>query len=63
MERVGTRVSAAAQSQCPQSVNCDWLAVAILESSKEVSVGIKRVYLSVAEITNKNISAELAKGE
>jgi hypothetical protein len=60
---VGIRVPAAAQSERPQPIDSERLAFSISESTEEISVGIERVYLPIAEIANKNISAELAKGE
>ena len=43
IERVRSRVSAAAQDQCPQPVNDDRFALEVSEGAEEVSVGIEGV--------------------
>ena len=60
---VGIRIPAAAQSQRPQPVYCEWLAVGVSESTEEIPVGIEGMYLSVAEVADEDPAAESAKGE
>ena len=63
IERVGIRVSAAAQSQCPQSVDGDRLSLTVPESSAKVAIGVECNYLPIAKITDEDVTAEAAKPE
>ena len=56
------RVPAAAQGQCPQSIDSEWFACRVSESTEEIPVGIEGMYLSVAEVADEDLAAEPTKG-
>ena len=63
IERVGIRVSAAAQGQCPQPVDGDRLSLTVPESSAKVAIGVECIYLPITKITHEDVAAEAAKSE
>src|SRR5215468_2514264 len=63
IERVRTRVPTAAQSQCPQPIDLEWVAVGVSEGAEEIPVRIEYVDFPVPEIADEDFATKPAKGE
>src|ERR1700733_8982620 len=61
-QRIGFRLAAAAQSQGPQSVNHQCLAIGAVQLIDEMPLPVEYVDPAVAEVADEDVAAESAEG-